>query len=306
MRVLELFVIVNTLVVVFAESQDSKSLCNKIKQKVMDNRDGRMIFCDLKDVVKNKEHYLCYRKPRGNNFQEKVKSHFTNRLFGSFMYFKEAAELFKEIKEKKNGKPQCQILGKAYFQDFQAKQRVIDSRYSNQTTYQKECGYSEDIWKCLNKIPYELHKFHAAHVVSISIMPKTTQNFLSNKQLTEKFCKVSIMSAYTERLPALINQGIDKVFDKWQKKIADSVLNDPERFFEFGDKLFNGYVQILKRDLSERRKTHENRGLTVSVTIAQLALNSVEAYLNGNQDGNDERMTFINSYNTMWQSFLDG
>ena len=123
---------------------------------------------------------------------------------------------------------------------------------------------------------------------------KNTKIYQSDKELRKQFCKVSIMSGYTERLPAFINQGVDRVFDKWQVESIKKVLENCNDYYKNGGDKFKGYLHDLQKNLTAY-KPH----VDINEAVHNLAKESVDGYYN------TDYTSFGHTYTRTVCSFLE-
>ena len=313
MRVLEIFVIIVHLVV-FARSRES--LCDEIEKL----RKSRFFLCQKKFGTMELPKCKYIQIPSGNTLKKRIESHFLNRISSSFIYFEEVAKLCY------NHGPQLKNTGRAIFQDRSAENPTASPK-SGASIINSCNGYKgDDIWKCLNGIDDRKHYYHAAHLIATSILPmEKTKIDQSDEEFKKLFCKVSIMSGYTERLPAFINQGVDKIFDKWQVESIKKVLDNCKDYYTNGKNTFKRYLvdlqQILNkysaragvtqrvktRATQKRRRNSRTRVTRVKIrdktcvkkAVIDLAKESVAGY--NESKGN----TFRYKYTTTVDSFLE-
>ena len=277
-----------------------KSLCDEIVQLRFETvkKNSRFVLCRKKfgnmelSKCKNFNQY-----PPGNTLYERTKSHFSNRISSSFLYFNEAATVCQNIINKKNNNGH-RLKGTegAIFQDLSAENPTV-SQQRGASIINLCNDKGDDIWKCLNSIDDHEHYYHAAHVIATSILPIEKTNIVqSDEQLKKLFCKVSIMSGYTERLPAFINQGVERVFDKWQVESIKKVLDNCNDYYTNGGNTFKGYLKHLQMNLNAyRAKTRVN----INKVVLLLAEKSVAGYYK--TDNN----SFVNTYTRTVGSFLE-
>lgn len=182
---------------------------------------------------------------------------------------------------------QCNIIGKACFQEIQARKTPNLFKPFNLET---ECSSKADIWGCLNALNYEGQEFHAAHVIGeVSILPSlpsaNQKSFLKYSDLKRAYCRLAVMAGYTERLPAFINLGVDRIFDTWQKdmtkRIGANAKSVKEYYGHGGDELFKGYLKELSHRLQQQIQKYETRKRkkVVAVHILKFARDIVGNFL---------------------------
>ena len=245
MQLLKIIFILNTLDVVYVAE---KSLCDEIVEEA--KQDGRMVF----NMTKSN------REIPAGTFKERVLSHFINRRLEIENYFNNVAKFLSEVNEISNiNLKKVFKIDHAKFQDFTYTNN-ININYNKSEHYENACGKGEtdeQIWECLNKIDTERQNLHASHLIAVSLISNNNVNFkkvLSNGHLKAEFCVVSELSARTEPMPAMINLGVDRVIDNWQKKKMKFVFDNYKNYFECGDNLFREFIIELGNTLQRKPK----------------------------------------------------
>ena len=241
-------------------------ICDKIKSQAENRPDDRLIFCHLDPLKNNKNPKLCYRKPLGNSFREKLTFHVFSRVYLFFWYLKKAGALYKTVSSRNNA---FEEIKKTQFQDFQASQQ--QPIYNKREDYENKCSKSTNIWSCLNQIQDTEHALHAAHLIGFSIVPAKNSGVLNTPAFNNLFCYLSIMNAYTEVMPATINQCFDKIIDLWQLDVAKAMLQIPGQFSTMSHNQFimNQVPDLIVKFEAAKYK-HKREAVYVAITNAYI------------------------------------